>query len=122
MSSAYFAQNAGKDILYESVPWTMFLYVQYVLRIIKQKTVHPYLDCRQYLKEEKLLGLNLHLRSLGSLGIRMQMHIKSHPHNLPAIIHPSLNNNNTMELAKLASTKCPCSALVPGMEKSKLWE
>jgi hypothetical protein len=26
-----------------------------------------------------------------------------------------------MELAKLATTKCPCLALVPGMEKSKLW-
>jgi len=47
MSSAYFALNAGKDIIYESVPWTMFPYVQYVLRIIKQRTVHPYLDCTQ---------------------------------------------------------------------------
>jgi hypothetical protein len=71
---------------------------------------------------EKLLGLNLHLRSLGSLGIQMQMHIKNHPHNLPATIHPSLKTTTPMELAKLASTKCPCSALVPGMEKSKLWE
>jgi hypothetical protein len=95
MSSAYFALNAGKDILYESVPWTMFPYVQYVLRIIKQRTVHPYLDCRQYLKGENPLVLNLHLRSLGSLGIRMQMHTKIQPHNLPATIHPSLHKNNS---------------------------
>jgi hypothetical protein len=84
-----------KDILYENAPWITFMYVQYALKIIKQKIFHPYLDCRQYSREGKLLGLNLHLRSLGSLETLIQMHTRNHPHNLPAIIHPSLNNKNT---------------------------
>jgi hypothetical protein len=71
------------------------MYVQYVPKTIKQKTAHPYLDCRQSLKEGKLQGLHLHLRSLGSLGIQMQTHTKNHPHNLPTTILPSLNNKNT---------------------------
>jgi hypothetical protein len=71
------------------------MYVQYVLKIIKRKTTHPYLDCRQYSIEGKLQGLHMHLRSLGSPEIQMQMHTKNHPHNLLATIHPSLNNNNT---------------------------
>jgi hypothetical protein len=70
----------------------MFLYVQYVLKIIKQKIVHPYQDCKLYSREGKLQGLHLHLRGLGNLGT--QICIKNHPHNLPATIHPSLNNNN----------------------------
>jgi hypothetical protein len=71
----------------------MFLYVQYVLKIIKHNIAHPYLDGKQYSREGKLQGLHMHLRGLGNLEIQMQMHIKNHPHNLPAIIHPSLNNN-----------------------------
>jgi hypothetical protein len=70
----------------------MFLYVQYVLKIIKQKIAHPYQDCNPYSREGKLQGLHLHLRGLGNLGT--QIRIKNHPHNLPATIHPSLNNNN----------------------------
>jgi hypothetical protein len=69
----------------------MFMYVQYVLKIIKQKIAHPYSDCKQYSREGKLQVLHLHLRGLGNLGI--QIHTKRHPHNIPDIIHPSLNNN-----------------------------
>jgi len=71
----------------------MSLYVQYVLKITKHKIAHPYLDCKQYSREGKLQGLHLHPRGLGSLEIQMKIHIKNHPHNLPAIIHPSPNNN-----------------------------
>jgi hypothetical protein len=52
-------------------PLDNVLYVQYVLKIIKQKIVHPYLDCKQYLREGKLQGLHLHLRGLGNLEIQM---------------------------------------------------
>jgi hypothetical protein len=122
MSSAYSALNAERDIPYESVPLDNIS----VCAICAED--HKIEDC------PSLPGLQPIFKGGEAPGTQpapkkpwqpRASECKCIPRVSPTTFHllsTLLSTTTTaMELAKLATTKCPCSALVPGMEKSKLW-